>query len=402
MFREFRRSIPQIRQAFDYFDLRDLNDPQYVKEILPVLNKVEQLWEHFDQIEKNALSETSDATHEIFRNQDLTRDEFLEKTAGIYDSAKAEKTSFEQELDELCEQISSGIHNIGQKSTENGSPRISIVVPAHNEQRCILQLLLSLSKQVCSYPIEIIIVDNNSDPGDRTAELASKCGVKVLSYKLEQDNPDKKSSQIALARNRGVRTATGDIIVSTDADVVVGQHWVESLINPLIKDQSVSATTSADINYYHRYSHPDLLYTYNILFNHLRKRWIRSLNKGDVSSKFSGTSGNCTAFRKSDFEDIGGFAQNQTVGEDSSLGRNLSKKGKVVSVSEKDSRTWVSPRRLLAAYQELKNEARDSGYASFLRKQIQMVLSGVESYGTNLFYYESHVQSGQQSLKNPR
>ena len=90
--------------------------------------------------------------------------------------------------------------------------RISVIIPAFNEERLIGETLgriesarASLSK--LNWESELIVCDNNST--DRTAELAQAAGAKVV---FEPVN------HIGRARNRGAEAATGDWLIFVDAD----------------------------------------------------------------------------------------------------------------------------------------------------------------------------------------
>ncbi|HEY1663144.1 MAG TPA: glycosyltransferase [Verrucomicrobiae bacterium] len=90
--------------------------------------------------------------------------------------------------------------------------KISIVVPAFNEERLLGESLSQIKGAASSFvelgwATELIVCDNNST--DRTAEIASAGGAKVI---FEPVN------QIARARNTGASVATGDWIVFVDAD----------------------------------------------------------------------------------------------------------------------------------------------------------------------------------------
>jgi glycosyltransferase involved in cell wall biosynthesis len=90
--------------------------------------------------------------------------------------------------------------------------KISVVVPAFNEERLLAASLRSIRAAMevfaqsgwCS---ELIVCDNNST--DRTAEIAREAGAQVV---FEPVN------QISRARNAGARQASGDWIVFVDAD----------------------------------------------------------------------------------------------------------------------------------------------------------------------------------------
>ena len=90
--------------------------------------------------------------------------------------------------------------------------KISIVVPAYNEERLLSGSLGSIRAAMEAFDrrgwaSELIVCDNNST--DRTAEIARAAGARVV---FEPVN------QISRARNRGAAEARGDWIVFVDAD----------------------------------------------------------------------------------------------------------------------------------------------------------------------------------------
>ena len=90
--------------------------------------------------------------------------------------------------------------------------KISVVVPAFNEEKLITASLVAIRGAMGAFAIrewasELIVCDNNSM--DRTAELARAAGAAVV---FEPVN------QIARARNKGAEAATGDWLVFVDAD----------------------------------------------------------------------------------------------------------------------------------------------------------------------------------------
>ncbi len=89
---------------------------------------------------------------------------------------------------------------------------ISVIIPAHNEERYIGKCLKSIkiAAREISDKVEIIVVANRCT--DRTADIARRYGVEVL------ENSDKCISSI---RNAGVRASNGRVIVTIDADSVM-------------------------------------------------------------------------------------------------------------------------------------------------------------------------------------
>ncbi|HEX4996644.1 MAG TPA: glycosyltransferase [Terriglobia bacterium] len=90
--------------------------------------------------------------------------------------------------------------------------KISIVIPAFNEEKLLGATLASVERAAESFrrrgwSVETIVCDNNST--DRTAEIALDHGASVV---FEPVN------QIGRARNRGASAASGDWLVFVDAD----------------------------------------------------------------------------------------------------------------------------------------------------------------------------------------
>ncbi len=87
-------------------------------------------------------------------------------------------------------------------------PRVSIVMPAYNEEAVIGQVLDTL--RAAGY-YELIVVDDGSR--DSTGQVAAAHGARVVRHPYNIGN--------GAAVKSGIRAATGDIIVLMDAD---GQH----------------------------------------------------------------------------------------------------------------------------------------------------------------------------------
>lgn len=88
-------------------------------------------------------------------------------------------------------------------------PTISVVIPAYNAERTVLETVESVQKQTFS-DLEIIVIDDGST--DRTLELVQGVidkRLKIFSY----DN-----GGVATARNRGISHAGGEFIAFLDAD----------------------------------------------------------------------------------------------------------------------------------------------------------------------------------------
>jgi glycosyltransferase involved in cell wall biosynthesis len=90
--------------------------------------------------------------------------------------------------------------------------KISIIVPAYNEEKLITSTLRSILAAMAAFEeanweSELIVCDNNST--DRTAELARAEGANVVFEPI---------NQIGRARNCGAAAASGDWLIFIDAD----------------------------------------------------------------------------------------------------------------------------------------------------------------------------------------
>jgi glycosyltransferase involved in cell wall biosynthesis len=117
--------------------------------------------------------------------------------------------------------------------------RISVVIPAYNEERYIGACLESLMKQT-KKPFEIIVVNNNST--DKTVEIAKSFeGVRVIEVKVQG---------IAPTRNAGFNAARSEIIARTDADTVVSEDWIETIILNFKEKHTIAITGPALLGEY--------------------------------------------------------------------------------------------------------------------------------------------------------
>ena len=105
--------------------------------------------------------------------------------------------------------------------------RVSVVIPALNEEEFIESCLRALRAQ--TVPAEIIVVDNGSN--DRTVEIARRYADKVI---------EAPGVRITALRQIGAEATSGEIIATTDADTMTPPKWIESLIVHF-KDPSVVA-----------------------------------------------------------------------------------------------------------------------------------------------------------------
>ncbi|BBI31315.1 glycosyltransferase [Cohnella abietis] len=94
---------------------------------------------------------------------------------------------------------------------------LTVIIPAHNEEKYIQRCLDSIQKAAASFQgtVEVIVVLNRCT--DKTQQIAE-------SYHCVTITEDSKN--LSIIRNTGVRAARGEIIVTIDADSWMGDNML--------------------------------------------------------------------------------------------------------------------------------------------------------------------------------
>jgi glycosyltransferase involved in cell wall biosynthesis len=125
--------------------------------------------------------------------------------------------------------------------------RVSLVIPAFNEEYHLRACLDAIAKQTVM-PFEVIVADNNST--DRTAAIAAEFPFVRVVHAAQQG--------IVYARNAGFDAARGDIIGRIDADILIPHNWVEH-IQAFYADPAHGRTTWSGCGYFYNVHFPGLV-----------------------------------------------------------------------------------------------------------------------------------------------
>lgn len=105
--------------------------------------------------------------------------------------------------------------------------KITVIIPARNEENNILECLQSVLNQTLDHQLfEVILINDHST--DKTVERAQSLNnsrLKILhlaDYISEKDTQSFKKKAIEIA----LQQATGELIVTTDADCVINEDWL--------------------------------------------------------------------------------------------------------------------------------------------------------------------------------
>ena len=115
-------------------------------------------------------------------------------------------------------------------------PKVSVIVPAYNEEDNIEQNIISLNR--IDYPknrLEIIIVNDGS--GDNTSKIVNRLKGRNI---LFIDNKHIKGKAACL--NQGIEESTGELIACMDADSEV-QSDILKKTTPYFRNKKIGAVT---------------------------------------------------------------------------------------------------------------------------------------------------------------
>lgn len=131
-------------------------------------------------------------------------------------------------------QLVRGLGNLGKKSRPKSGvplPKVSVLIAARNEELRIRKCLECLAAQ--DYPREltqILVVDDRST--DRTPAILDEYAARIPGFRyLSLSETAAGFSPKKYALSQGLRIATGEIIITTDADCIMAPQWIRSLVS---------------------------------------------------------------------------------------------------------------------------------------------------------------------------
>jgi glycosyltransferase involved in cell wall biosynthesis len=188
--------------------------------------------------------------------------------------------------------------------------KISVIVPAYNEEKYIETTLKSIKSQKTGLDYEIIVSDCKST--DKTMVIAKKYADKIVAS-------EKRS--IAAARNTGAKHAQGKILVFIDADTILMPDYLEFIYSKFQEDKALIALTTG-----FKITNRSTKY---LLAEKIANEYL------DIHSKLSSTIlvGINLCVHKYIFDKIGGFKD--ILLEDAQISKDLEKIGKTKFFSDK-------------------------------------------------------------------
>jgi glycosyltransferase involved in cell wall biosynthesis len=160
---------------------------------------------------------------------------------------------------------------------QNNSPKVSVIIPAYNEEKYIIKTLEALLLQ--DYPhFEVLVVNNAST--DRTAEVvASFIYHRNLTFRFRLLHERRQGTQFA--RECGRRAANGDIIAQLDADCLPPVNWISNGVD-LLSSLNVAAVAGPYDYFDSQFFVRTLTYLSQVLILQPLNRVVQVFRKGGV------------------------------------------------------------------------------------------------------------------------
>jgi len=219
--------------------------------------------------------------------------------------------------------------------------KLSVIIPTKNEEVLLPRLLACLEKQSFR-DFEVIVADAQST--DRTREIAESFGAKVV-----------EGAMPGPGRNRGAETASGDILLFMDADVLLpSDHYLRDTVQEFDAMKADVATCKLkpmsdkyfDMFFHHFYN------GYSLLTESVRPH----------------APGSCIFSRRSVHQGIGGFDEEVVFAEDMEYVQRAHRKGHRFRM--------LRSHLVLVSVRRLEKDGRCNIAAKYLYGELHMITKG--------------------------
>jgi len=235
--------------------------------------------------------------------------------------------------------------------------KISIIIPALNEEVYLPKLLQNLADQT-SKNFEVIVVDAHSE--DKTREKAERFSDQLNIQVIETDK-----RHLAYQRNFGAQQAKGDYLLFLDSDMKLDPDFIQDLINNI--DDS-GFLLYLPLHLPHDGTPPD-----EVLF-----RVISAFVEMSHLSQKPFTYGPGAVFQRHFFRSLGGYDEEVFVYEDHEIVQRAKKRG----VSAK----LLPQTKVYFSFRRFKKEGRVTVMSKYLVATIHLLTKG--KVDKEIFTYE--------------
>lgn len=234
---------------------------------------------------------------------------------------------------------------IPQANNLTDTPKISIIVPARNESQDIESCISSLITQ--DYPNkEIILVDDSST--DKTAHIMESFAAKhkdIITAIHAKPKPAKWMGK-TWACVQGVKHATGEILLFTDADTIHAENTLSDTIHHMITNKIDALTITQKLSIPEIWTSVTMpvITSFKLVYpNGMIRQYTSAIN--DPDNKVGGMLGAFIMIKRKVYHSIGGFESvKNDILEDWVIGNKIKSAGHTVKIAKGDhlvSAVWA-------------------------------------------------------------
>jgi len=250
---------------------------------------------------------------------------------------------------------------------------VSVIIPVYNDPDGLKRCLEAVLDQ--DYPLdeyEVIVVDNNSD--DNTSEIARKYSVQLLF--------ETKIQSSYAARNRGIKSARGEIIAFTDSDCIPHENWLKNGTNG-IKEEEYDMVGGKISFLPMNPSERSVSEVYDSIMNLQMERSVQESNSALTANLF---------VKKSIFQDVGKFSNRYISGGDSEWTQRATNSG--YNLGYAPGATVFHPVR---GFKELIKKNTRIGRGRYQRSGPPSILGWIRGlFPPNVQTYRSHIKKAEE------
>lgn len=233
--------------------------------------------------------------------------------------------------------------------------KFSVIVPAYNEEALIGKCLSAIdaSRKRSSSAVEVIVVLNRCT--DRTEQISRDFGAVIV---------EEPARNLAKIRNSGAKVATGDVIVTIDADSRMSDNTFQEIERLLLTQKYIGGGTKIKVE----------RLSLGIVMSSLVILWFAIPRRIPSAGLF-------WCYKK-DFDAIGGFYESMVTLEDLDFALRLKRYG--ASVGKRYGTLW----RASITTSCRKFDEFGDWYFFKNPKVVKQLFSGVDHETANKFYYD--------------
>jgi len=242
---------------------------------------------------------------------------------------------------------------------------ITVIIPAHNEERYIAECIESVIAAKFNGKKEVIVVDDGSN--DRTLSIVKKYNVKLLKQKHKG-----KSASV----NKAIAVSTSDLIAVVDGDSVISVDSLNEIAKEVEKKNVVASSCVVRVRNRHKFI--CIWLDLEQLYNSLIRRIFSKINANIV------TPGPLSVYRRKELLNVGGFSVHG-FSEDVDITIRLIRAGYKIGFSDKAVSETNMPYEPKWFFMQRTRFAR--GIINIFKKHLQIKNTLIDLYTLPLFLF---------------